>query len=195
MQPANPPWGNHRSTQNVRIERVWRDVRKDSLEAFRQTFQHLEDEGLLDVSNRRHLACLYLVYQPRIQASLDRTTEAWNSHQIRTAGNRTPVALYELSRTRAINGGYWHIDAGDPIGMANDPIYGVETDIYPPTTEATDAGGDREAPNQSASLQTDAEIEVVQQLLMGIDLQEDDQAWGKRVFRKAVQKLDSLFQV
>ncbi|KAJ7588911.1 hypothetical protein C8J56DRAFT_785153, partial [Mycena floridula] len=59
--------------------------------------------------------CLYLVFQPCIQESLDQTREAWNHHQIRTAGYRTPVAIYELSRETAIRQGYWTGDSSDDV--------------------------------------------------------------------------------
>ncbi|KAG8915996.1 hypothetical protein FRC02_004297 [Tulasnella sp. 418] len=68
----------------------------------------------------------YLVYQPRIQASLDRSLSAWNLHKIRTARNRSPVALFELSREAAITRGYWTGDPGDNLNTASDPNYGVD---------------------------------------------------------------------
>ncbi|KAJ7669797.1 hypothetical protein B0H17DRAFT_1086436 [Mycena rosella] len=70
-----------RSLHNVRIERLWRDVRKDSLESYRQIFTYLGNTGLLDMENEIHRSCLFLVFQPRIQASLDRTRDAWNHHK------------------------------------------------------------------------------------------------------------------
>jgi len=51
-----------RSLQNIRIERLWRDVRKDTLEMFRQIFFYLEEIGLLDMDSRIHHICLYLVF-------------------------------------------------------------------------------------------------------------------------------------
>ncbi|KAJ3831458.1 hypothetical protein F5878DRAFT_549547, partial [Lentinula raphanica] len=60
-----------RSSHNVRIERLWRDVQKDSLESFRKIFKYLEDNGLLDMTNNIQRLCLYVVFQPRIQQSLN----------------------------------------------------------------------------------------------------------------------------
>ncbi|KAJ7596163.1 hypothetical protein C8J56DRAFT_754162, partial [Mycena floridula] len=119
-----------RSTNNVRIERLWLDVRKDTLENFRQIFKYLEDNNLLDMEDTIHCLCLYLVFQPHIQASLDRTRDAWNHHRIRTAGNRTPLApMYELSRETAIRRGYWTGDPGDDVNIVHDdPHYGLEGD-------------------------------------------------------------------
>ena len=64
------------SLHNVRIERLWRDVRKDSLEFFRQIFIYLEELELLDMGNDVHRICLFLVFHRRIQDSLDRTRNA-----------------------------------------------------------------------------------------------------------------------
>ncbi|KAK1235244.1 hypothetical protein PQX77_001537 [Marasmius sp. AFHP31] len=131
------PWGFyiHGSTQNVRIERAWRDVRKDTIEAFRKVFTYLTEVHLLDMEDSLHRICLYIVYQPRIQASLNRTMASWNNHRMRTAQNQTPLALYELSRETAINRGYWTGDPGDNITMASDPDYGQEDGDLPPLDE------------------------------------------------------------
>ncbi|KAK7034298.1 Integrase catalytic domain-containing protein [Favolaschia claudopus] len=61
-----------RSTQNIRMERNWRDVRKDTLEFFREIFMHLVEINLLDMENSIHRVCLFVVFQPRIQKSLGR---------------------------------------------------------------------------------------------------------------------------
>lgn len=119
----------------MRIEHLWRDVRKDTLKSFRQVFFHLEETGLLDVENAIHRVCLYIVYQPRIQASLDRTVTSWNNHHIRTANNKTPIAIYELSKMKAINRGYWTSDPGDDVSEASDPLYGEDPQACPPPND------------------------------------------------------------
>ncbi|KAJ6576731.1 hypothetical protein B0H10DRAFT_1836751 [Mycena sp. CBHHK59/15] len=102
----------------------------DTLEFFRQIFLYLAANDLLDMKNEVHRSCLYLVYQPRIQASLDRTRDAWNHHKIRTERNKTPVAIYELSREYALARGYWTGDPGDDVEfVANDPLYGALLDL------------------------------------------------------------------
>ena len=133
----------HRSLHNVRIERLWRDVRKDSLETFRQIFMHLEELQLLDMDNDVHRISLFLTFHKRIQASLDRTREAWNNHKIRTEHNRTPTALYQLSKETAINRGYWHGDPGDAADGV-DGLYGVDGGA--PAPPAADVQGEPTAP-------------------------------------------------
>ncbi|KAK7690570.1 hypothetical protein QCA50_005668 [Cerrena zonata] len=124
--PEHRPYLRGRSLHNVRIERLWRDVRKDTLESFRQVFMYLEEIGSLDMENTIHRVCLFIVYQPRIQASLERTTNAWNNHRIRTAQNKTPIAIYELSKTKAIRLGYWNSDPDDDITDVAESLYGFD---------------------------------------------------------------------
>lgn len=177
-----------RSLQNIRIERLWRDVRKDTLEMFRQIFFYLEENGLLDMESVTHRVCLYIVFQPRIQKSLDETVISWNSHKIRTAGNKTPTAIYELSRQRAINRGYWSGDPGDDLATANDPLYGHDPTVpMPPTDElAADPSGPTEdeysmvAEEKEAGIfvNGDDEIEEIREILQDWDLAADDGNWG-----------------
>lgn len=170
-----------RSIQNVRKERTWRDVRKDSLEAFRETFKYLEDAGLLDVKNKVHCLVLYLVYQPRIQASLNRSKDAWNLHQIRTAGNKTPIAIYELSREKAINRGYWTGDPGDDLASASDPYYGVDGQGDPAVEDVVEVDD-----NNQVEVNADDDLKAMQDILQGIDLLEDDSNWGIDVYCRAI---------
>lgn len=136
------------SIQNIRMERTWRDIRKDALEQFREVFLHLEEMGLLDMSNAVHRLVLYLVYQPRIQVALDRAKDAWNLHRIRTARNKSPLAIYKLSREKAINRGYWTGDPGDDLDTVNDPDYGCDGDAPLATGEnmAGEPGSRRDEP-------------------------------------------------
>ncbi|MED6281524.1 hypothetical protein CHARACLAT_022464 [Characodon lateralis] len=53
-------------------------------------YDMLEDEHFLDISNVLHIFCCRYVFLPRIQASLDVLSEAWNHHPIRTEQNLTP---------------------------------------------------------------------------------------------------------
>jgi hypothetical protein len=182
----------------VRIERLWRDVRKDSLEVWRLTFAKLEDMGLLDMENSVHRVCLFLVYQPRIQASLDRTIQAWNNHKIRTAGNKTPRAIWELSREAAKQRGDWTGDPGDDIATASGAEYGLDFEApQPPDEEAAQDPHHRsdELPDDasaedlsSAGIQVNAdeELEWARDILSPLDLQEEDNEWGMVAYCKAV---------
>ncbi|KAG9041672.1 hypothetical protein FS837_011900 [Tulasnella sp. UAMH 9824] len=183
-----------RSIQNIRIERLWRDVRKDSLEAFRRVFLSLEEEELLDMSDTVQRAALFLVFQPRIQSSLDQTQAAWNNHKIRTAGNKTPLAMFELSRATAITEGYWTGDPGDLLVDAEDPLYGCDGEAGPLPQNTRDHTNVDEDPvdidedlvNDSELSGLDEELEWLKGILEGFDFEEDNGNWGIDVYLNAV---------
>ncbi|KAI0686056.1 hypothetical protein C8T65DRAFT_591476 [Cerioporus squamosus] len=170
----------------------------DSLETFRQIFMHLEDMGLLDMECEVHRVCLFLVFQKRIQLSLDRTRDAWNHHKIRTEHNRTPVALFELSREKALRRGYWTGDPGDPIAdVHNDPSYGVDDRAPPPPSEETRTDpssrgeqpsvGDTDAERGAGVvLNSEDELERAKEILSDFDFDWDDGNWGIDVYIEAV---------
>ncbi|KAJ7613558.1 hypothetical protein FB45DRAFT_981796 [Roridomyces roridus] len=181
---------------NIRMERGWRDVRKDTLELYRQIFAYLEQSGLLDMESAVHRVCLYIIFQPRIQHSLDETRSSWNNHKIRTAGNKTPIALYQLSKTRAINRGYWTGDPGDDIRTASDPAYGEDPgERLPPADElANDPTSPdfSEFPNVAAErdagifVNEDEEIREAEEALGDLGIMEDDGNWGIDIYCRAV---------
>ncbi|KAJ3901637.1 hypothetical protein F5879DRAFT_924467 [Lentinula edodes] len=176
------------STHNVRIERLWRDIRKDTLEAYRKIFRYLENNKLLDMSDNIQRLCLYVVFHPRIQQSLRRTADAWNHHQIRTAGHKTPIALYELSREHAKTRGYWTGDPGDNVETASHPSYGLEDELE------QGAPGDRQVSEEDGDdirVNENEDITDVHSILtgMGFDIEQEDGNWGIEVYCEAVLKL------
>ena len=78
------------STQNQRIERLWRDVFRVVTRMFYYTFPSVEEAGLLERSNTLHLFALHFIFLPRINRTLESFVEAWNLHPIRTEQNWTP---------------------------------------------------------------------------------------------------------
>ncbi|KAJ6463053.1 hypothetical protein C8R47DRAFT_1225319 [Mycena vitilis] len=180
-------WGvNHRaylrgrSLHNVRIERLWRDVRKDTLESFRQIFFYLGENGLLDMDDAIHRSCLFLVFQPRIQASLNRTRDAWNHHKIRTAHNKTPLAIFELSPADPLYGydGEGPLPPvskqhGEPENVSQEPV-GIEAE--------------REA---GICINDDEELQGAWDLMDDFDFDRDDENWGIDVYCEAVLLLTS----
>jgi len=181
------------SIHNVRIERLWRDVRKDSLEAFRQVFIYLEELGLLDMEDPVHRTCLFLVFRKRIQKSLDRTRDAWNHHKLRTMRNKTPIAIFELSRQAAITRGYWTGDPGDDHQTASDPMYGFdgEAPLPPPSDIFDDEPAHTQTEVQDeieegVLVNGDEELNDAQELLSEMDLERDNGNWGIDVYCQAV---------
>ncbi|KAJ6554736.1 hypothetical protein B0H19DRAFT_927723 [Mycena capillaripes] len=171
----------------------------DSLETFRQIFMYLAANDLLVMENPIHAACLFLVFQPRIQASLNRTRDAWNHHKIRTAGNRTPIALYELSRETAIRRGYWTGDMGDTRETASDPLYGYDGEApNPPAGTQADSvesdptpTGTQEQREAGICVNDDDELGRVRDLMQDFDFDADDGNWGIDVYCRAVLLLSS----
>ena len=82
------------SVHNQRIERLWRDLHRCVTVLFYRLFYYLEHIGLLDPVNELHLYALHYVFLPRLRKALKEFQEAWNSHSIRTAQNRSPEQLY-----------------------------------------------------------------------------------------------------
>ncbi|KAJ3926474.1 MAG: hypothetical protein NXY57DRAFT_905595 [Lentinula lateritia] len=173
------------SSHNVHIERLWRDVRKDSLEAYRKIFEYLEQNNLLDMSNSIQRLCLFVVFQPRIQESLSRTADAWNHHRLRTEGHKSPVAIYELSREYAKTRGYWTGDPGDDIHTAQHPSYGFEPEETPGDHQVQEEDSD------SIQVNEDGDVTFVREAFehMDFDFRRDDGNWGIEVYCEAVQRL------
>ena len=184
------------------MERNWRDVRRDTIQLFREIFQYLESSGLLDMGNMIERVCLFLVFLPRIQASLDQTRDSWNLHRMRTERYKTPQAIYELSRTKAIRAGYWP-NPGDDVSLAADPDYGVDGEAPAgPADELADdpASADADQPT-GADAQRDAgifvtddgELEEVREALADFDFVEDDGNFGIDVYCRAVELATAYF--
>jgi hypothetical protein len=79
---------------NSRIERLWRDVYQAVVSLFYDLFMMLEDRGQLNPDNELHLFCLHAIYKPVINKMLERFTNAWINHKIRTASNKSPLQLF-----------------------------------------------------------------------------------------------------
>ncbi|KAH6890941.1 hypothetical protein BKA70DRAFT_1120071 [Coprinopsis sp. MPI-PUGE-AT-0042] len=188
---------------SLTAEEIQEDARKDTIEFFRQIFQHMEDVGLLDPSSPLDLVCLYLVFQPRIQKSLEETVSSWNRHKVRTAGNRTLIALWELSRERAINAGYWTGDPGDCVSEV-DEGYGVdgEATFAPPDDELaedpsaprSDRFGSREEEQEAGIFVTEDEaIQEAREILKDVDFEEDDGNWGIDIYCSIGLRLSTFY--
>uniref|UniRef100_A0A9J7Y1B1 Integrase core domain-containing protein n=1 Tax=Cyprinus carpio carpio TaxID=630221 RepID=A0A9J7Y1B1_CYPCA len=120
-----------KSVHNQRIERLWRDLFMSVTGVYYNILHSLEDEHLLDISNVLHIFCCHYVFLPRIQASLDVFSDAWDNHPIRTEQNLTPNQLWQVGQ--ALNPVADPDSEGIPIpeiqweesGYTNEPHTGV----------------------------------------------------------------------
>lgn len=82
------------STQNQRIERLWRDVFRAVCVNYYYLFHTMELNGILDRNNNIHMFVLHNIFLPRLNYSLDSFTSAWNNHPLRTEHNWSPKRLW-----------------------------------------------------------------------------------------------------
>jgi len=83
-----------KSTSNVRIERLWRDVYLHAVSLYYELFQHYEHERALDMLSNVQVYALHYTYLPIIQRSLDQFSEAYNKHPLRTEHGQSPEQLF-----------------------------------------------------------------------------------------------------
>ncbi|XDV31742.1 hypothetical protein PO909_002704 [Leuciscus waleckii] len=67
-----------RSTHNQQIERLWGDVWRGVVNVYHSLFTLLEDDGVVDCNNERHLWALH----------------QWNHHRLRTARYMSPYQIF-----------------------------------------------------------------------------------------------------
>ncbi|KZS93702.1 hypothetical protein SISNIDRAFT_465883 [Sistotremastrum niveocremeum HHB9708] len=186
-----------RSVHNVRIERLWRDIGKTTLAPFAAVFRLLRQNGLFVLENRIHRVAMILVYQPRVQASLDEATRTWNHHALSSERHRSPKAIWSLSRQQAILGGYWN-DPGDPVEEARQRYYGVddEHDLPPDVLEGLerehrrddDANGEEDEVQLTLLGQA---VEWGKQVLGNFDVMRQDNQVGMQVYTEVVTLLEA----
>ena len=99
------------STHNQRIERLWRDVYRCVAATYHEVFFYMEDEGMLDPDVDIVLHCVFL---PIINRSLERFTQAWNQHPMRTERMWSPKKIWMNGVLRCAGEGHQILDVLDP---------------------------------------------------------------------------------
>jgi len=88
-------WGS--SVFNTRIERLWVEVGKRFVRAWRAFFQRLERLHLLDRKNPTHRWLLHYLFLDAINVDCNAFSDEWNAHPISGAGNNySPNVSYSL---------------------------------------------------------------------------------------------------
>jgi hypothetical protein len=110
-----------RSVHNQRIERLWRDVRKDVLNFYIKLFKELENRHFtLNVDDEICKFVLHYLFLHRINQDLAIYIECWNNHPMRTQeGDRSPHQVLALEWSKSAHAQSFE-DIGDP------EEYGVE---------------------------------------------------------------------
>ena len=87
-----------KSTQNTRVERLWRDYNSKVVSRFRIIFQDLEAQGVLGNRNADNWdidrICLTRVFLWRIQTAAYNFVAAWDYHMLSTERNKSPLRLW-----------------------------------------------------------------------------------------------------
>ncbi len=71
-----------RSAHNQRIERLWGDVWRGTVNVYHSLFTLLEEDGLIDPTNEKHMWALHYVYLPRLNRDLNIFVNQWNHHRL-----------------------------------------------------------------------------------------------------------------
>ncbi|KAF9051892.1 hypothetical protein BJ165DRAFT_1321177, partial [Panaeolus papilionaceus] len=75
---------------NTPIERTWVDLGEQVVRAWRAFFGRLGRLHHLDAQNETHRWLLHWLFLDQIQQDCDTFVDVWNSHPIRTRGNKSP---------------------------------------------------------------------------------------------------------
>ena len=113
------------SVHNQRIERLHRDTTRCCLSSFYTMFDHMENEGILNLSNHTDVFCLHYAFLPRINRALEGFRLGWNHHCLRTEGNKTP---YQIWIAGVIGDAYRGYTAVQDILNPDLTVYGVGRD-------------------------------------------------------------------
>lgn len=111
-----------RSTHNQRIERFWRDVKKEVVDYYITVFLFLENEHGVDFLLESHIFCVHYLFVPRINEDLRLFQSRWNHHSNRTEKNRSPLQLQFLNQH--VNAAITHAD----LPIIDELSYGLDGD-------------------------------------------------------------------
>ena len=86
------------SVHNQRIERFWRDVRKEVINYYRNIFTFFQKQYNVEFDDVNHKFIMHYMFLPRINMQLRIFQCSWNVHKLSTENNATPLELYEMNK-------------------------------------------------------------------------------------------------
>ena len=89
------------STQNQRIECLWRDVSDGVIGFYYKLFSFMEENGILDPFNEVDIAALHFTFIPLINEKLDAWRHARSKHCVRTI-KTSPLRLWVAAQINCL---------------------------------------------------------------------------------------------
>ena len=164
-----------RSVHNQRIGRLWAEVNRVLTALYKDIFQFLERNELLDSLNEVHLFALHHVFLPRINASLAEFQRQWNYHGMRTTNHQSPLAMWHMNM----------ITTPDDSTITNWETYGID---YSTSTQQIQTSNNIVAPNSDVEL-NDEQFTYLRQM---VNITQDDGNNGIEHFLSAVDIVDGF---
>ena len=127
-----------RSVHNQRIERLWLNVRRLVVSYYRNIFNFLEQNQLLDPLSEMNMFALHYVFIPRINRSLTELTNSWNNHPMSSVHKRSPLQQWHSGLAACLNSDYSAVQSvlngndwggygvDDVVSQDDDHAYDVE---------------------------------------------------------------------
>ena len=153
-----------RSVHNVRVERLHRDVYAGVLSYYASLFTQMESEGILNVDDEQHLFVLHQVFLPRINRSLTKFVNQWNSHPVSSAQHQSPEQMFISGALDSTHGQSRvtycpHVESSERLGTGFDDdsddftafeniIHNDDYDVYVPEIESCEITEDSTANEQ-----------------------------------------------